>query len=179
MEVAEGARQVPQSRVERVLKVIDAINTKVAWVVSLLFIPIMLLTVIEVIARYFFKSPTIFVWDTNTMIFALVVIFSAGYTLLHDQHVRIDALTVHLPSKTQIALDTFGMLLVIFVAVVFMWQGAEAGWESFMGKETFASRWNPPVYPIKMLLPLGGFLLLIQGIAKLTRNVVILLSVKK
>lgn len=176
MEIAEGTRQNPRSGVERVLRVIDSINTKVAWAVGFLFIPIMLLTIIEVIARYVFNSPTIFAWDLNAMIFATVVILSAGYTLLRDQHVRIDAMTVRLPSKTQIALDTFAMLILIFVAVVFIWQGAMSGYESFMGKETIASRWNPVVFPVKMLMPLGGFLLLIQGIAKFTRNMITLFA---
>ena len=42
--------------------------------------------------------------------------------------------------------------------------------------ETSYSAWNPPIWPIKAMIPLGTLLLLLQGIAKLLQDILIALG---
>jgi TRAP-type mannitol/chloroaromatic compound transport system permease small subunit len=50
--------------------------------------------------------------------------------------------------------------------------GGSLAWESLSRLEHSQSAWNPPLYPVKLMIPTGAFLLMIQGIAKLVRDIV-------
>ena len=52
-------------------------------------------------------------------------------------------------------------------------------WESLSICERSNSAWQPPIYPVKMMIPIGAFLLLLQGIAKLIRDILTLFSGKE
>jgi len=50
--------------------------------------------------------------------------------------------------------------------------GGSLAWESVARFEHSQSAWNPPLYPVKLMIPSGAFLLLLQGVAKLARDIV-------
>ncbi|MBI2831005.1 MAG: TRAP transporter small permease [Chloroflexi bacterium] len=144
-------------------------------VVRFLLIPLAIVTLTEVIARYVFNSPTVWAWDVNLQIFGVIILLSGGYTLLHDRHVKIEAITMHLPLKPKLVTELIAMLLLMYVAVVLTWQGGQAGWEAFVSRERLNSIWGPPIFHIKMLLPVAGVLLLFQSLAKFVRDLSTLL----
>jgi len=78
----------------------------------------------------------------------------------------MDILYNRLSLRGQAIIDLVtSIFFFIFVGLI-VWTGWEAGWRSLQIGEASDSSWGPPIYPIKLIIPVGGFLLLIQGVAK-------------
>lgn len=159
---------------ERFLHYIDVINDKIGQGVAYVLIPLALITIFEVVSRYVFNSPTIWAWDVNLQFFGIVILLGAGYTLLKDRHVKVEAVLMYLPDRARVVIEIIGMLLLLWVAVILVWQGGEWGWESFVRKVKLDTIWAPYIFHIRMLVPVGGALLALQGLAKLIRNIQVL-----
>ncbi len=158
------------NRLEHFLHYIDRINEKIGQGVSFLLIPIAIITIIEVILRYIFNKPTLWVWDTNLQIFGIVILLGVGYTLLHDRHVRVEVIMTRVPPKVRLFLELLAMLMLMYVAAELVWQGGINGWESFVNRERLNTIWAPPIFQIKMLYPIAGILLFFQCVAKIIRE---------
>jgi len=69
-------------------------------------------------------------------------------------------------------------LFIMFCGMMLAYGGSLA-WESLSRFEHSQSAWNPPLYPMKLMIPTGAFLLLLQGIAKLVRDIVTVVTGEK
>ncbi len=167
---AQEASKARSSGLETFLRLIDTVNHKVGTVVGYILLPLAIVTLFEVIARYVFDAPTIWAWDTNVQIFGVVILLGVGYTLLNGRHVSIEAVTERLPPRTKLTFELVAMLLIMFIAVIFVWQGGMEGWQSFVSREKMSTLWAPPIFHIKMLYPIAGILLFIQALAKFIRD---------
>ena len=60
------------------------------------------------------------------------------------------------------------------------WTGGwEMAWLSFKARETMPTIWAPPYYPMKMLIPVGTFLVILQGISEFLKNIMVVFSLKR
>ncbi len=144
---------------------ITRITEAISKPASLLVFIMMLITSTEVIGRYVFNSPTTWAWPLNRQIFGVFILVAGAYTMSKREHIRIEILYDHFPPKLKmiargIALASF----VIFMGVL-VWQGSWMGWNSLMMKEKLAGAFRMPLYPFKILIPIGALLFLLQGIA--------------
>ncbi|UCH24044.1 MAG: TRAP transporter small permease subunit [Deltaproteobacteria bacterium] len=134
------------------------------------------LLLMEVIRRYLLNSPTVWANELSQMLFGAYVVLSGGHILASGGHVNVDILFSRLSRKTQAKLDIFtSSLFFIFIAMM-AYYGGSLAWESLTTFERSQSAWNPPVYPIKLMIPLGAGLLLLQGIAKLVRDILVVVK---
>ena len=155
------------------LRVVDGINDWVGKAVAWLVIIIMIIVTMEVVLRYAFNRPTIWAWDVNIQLAAAVAIFGAGYTLLHDGHVKVDVLAARLSPRKRAILDLITSALFFICITALIWKGWEQGLRSISNLETVPGLFNPPVYPLKMAVPVAAFLLFLQGVAKFIRDLAI------
>lgn len=153
------------------LQYIDKVNDKIGKGISFLLLPIAVITVIEVILRYVFNKPTLWVWDTNLQIFGIIILLGVGYTLLYDRHVRVEVIITRVPPIGRVVLELIALLMLMYVAVELLWQGGIDGWESFIERERLNTIWAPPIFHIKMLYPIAGTLLFFQCLAKLIHEI--------
>jgi TRAP-type mannitol/chloroaromatic compound transport system permease small subunit len=138
---------------------------------------ILIMTVVvltEVVRRYFFNAPTVWGNELTQLVFAVYVVLSGGYILRWKGHVNVDILYNHFGTRTKAAIDIFTFLLFLLFSGMMVVYGGSLAWESLAMWERSDSAWRPPLYPIKMMIPLGALLLLLQGIAKLIRDILIL-----
>lgn len=154
---------------------IEALNEKTGRVVSVLFIPLMLFTFMEVILRYFFNSPTIWAWDMNIQIFGLLIIFGGAYTYISDGHVRVDLIIARVSRRTRAIMDLISSFFFFFGFSILLITSSLEAWRSFVTREHVTSIWEPPLYPLKMMIPLAILLFLLQGIAHVIRNVLVIM----
>lgn len=152
----------------------EKINELAGKICALLLIPLVFLIFIEVIARYIFDSPTVFAWDISIQIFSFILMLSGGYTLLHNGHVSVDVIMKFLSPQKVSYLNIFNSTFCILCAIVLIWFGFIIGFESLSINEKMATMWGPVIWPIKISIPIGGFLLLIQGIANIIKEIDIL-----
>jgi TRAP-type mannitol/chloroaromatic compound transport system permease small subunit len=155
---------------KRFLAIIDRVNDQVGKIVSFLVIFMIGVMVYEVVARYIFDSPTIWAYETATFILGTYAILGGAYVLRHQAHVNMDIVYGRLSVRKRAILDLITSGFFFLLCVVLLWKGIDYGWRSVQLSETTTSTFAPPVYPIKMMIPVGAFLILMQGLAKFIRD---------
>ena len=155
---------------ETFCRVVDAINMRAGSIFSLLILAITAITINEVISRYAFNHPWIWSWDINIQLASAFAVFAGGYTLLTKGHVMVDIVVLRASPRTRAIIDLITAVLFLGICVLLIWKGGEAGWRSFVTREAYTSMWEPPIYILKMAIPVAVFLLFLQGIAKFIRD---------
>jgi TRAP-type mannitol/chloroaromatic compound transport system permease small subunit len=156
------------------LKLIDTVNDKVGNFLSYFLFFFFLLLLMEVVLRYFFNSPTVWANELAQMLFGAYAILAGGYILRTGGHVNVDILYSHLSKKSRAALDIGTSLLFFLFCGMLLIYGGSLAWDSLSRFEHSQSAWNPPLYPAKLMIPLAALLLMLQGLAKLIRDILIL-----
>jgi len=156
------------------IKIVDNINEYVGRATSFIIPIIMLIVSLEVVMRYVFDSPTIWAWDINIQLFALVVFLGGGYTALKKGHVNIDILYGRLSSKKQALLDVITAPIFFLFMVILVWKLGGMALQSVEEQEVMSTILAPPIYPLKILVTIGVLLFLLQGVASLLQSIKVL-----
>ncbi len=146
------------------LRIVDLVSKALSNAVSLLFLPLTLISVYEVAMRYLFNSPTTWAWDVNVQLFCLIVVFGSANTLLQRGHVVMDIFIIQLSEKTQVVLRLGVYLVFIFSLGAVAWQTAIFAWRSILIHERASTLLAAPVFPLKTGIFCGVVLLWVQGI---------------
>lgn len=157
-------------KMDRVLLFIDRLNERVGRIVTFFVLVMVGIIVYEVICRYLFNRPTMWVHEASELIFGAYFLLGGGYTLLRKQHVNVDILVGNLKGKNRLLMELFASFLIFVFSGLLLWKGAEMAWDSLKILEYSQTIWGPPIYPVKLTIPIGALLLLLQGIAQLLRN---------
>jgi len=159
------------------LKFIDAVNEKVGNLLSYFLFFFFVLLLMEVILRYFFNSPTVWANELAQMLFGAYAILAGGYILRTGGHVNVDILYSRLSRKQKAVLDIVTSSLFFLFCGMLLVYGGSLAWDSLARFEHSQSAWNPPLYPAKLMIPLAALLLMLQGLAKLIRDILILCNI--
>jgi TRAP-type mannitol/chloroaromatic compound transport system permease small subunit len=160
-------------RFRATIHVIEAISYWTGTVIAWLIIPMTIAVTWEVVARHFFRAPTIWAFDVTYMLYGTHFMLGTAYTLMRIGHVRTDMLYQNWSLRRQMIIDAIGYFFFFFPAMLlllyFGWQEASHSWS--IGETSDASPWRPIVYPFKTVIPLTALLLLIQGVGELLKNI--------
>jgi TRAP-type mannitol/chloroaromatic compound transport system permease large subunit/TRAP-type mannitol/chloroaromatic compound transport system permease small subunit len=173
---------------------IDVINMWVGKVICLLLVPLMFAMVFEVVSRKAFAvlaandmadlarawglGPTLWAYDISRMSGGILFMGAAGYALMRGVHIRADFLYRNWTQRTQATVDAFLYLAFYFPAMLFFfWSSYQYGMKAFgsglfdtSGWERASdSTWAPYLGPARAFMPIGAFLLLLQGFPELFR----------
>ncbi|MBW1735483.1 MAG: TRAP transporter small permease subunit [Deltaproteobacteria bacterium] len=154
-----------------VLAFVDSLNDWVGRVLCFGILPMFLLVLIEVFRRYVLNDPTVWANELTQFLFGIYVILSGGHILRWGGHVNVDIVFGRLGPRKQAVLDICTCFLFFLFSGMMLLYGGSLAWESLSIWEHSESAWNPPIYPVKMMVPIGAFLLLLQGFAKLIRDI--------
>lgn len=163
----------------RFLHTVSQINEKVGKVISYLITILVGVILYEICARYLFNRPTIWAHEVSLMIFGPYVILLGGFVLQRGGHVNVEIIYGRFSPRSKAIIDLFTWLLFFVFCGLILIKGWEIAWDSFKVRETEPTSFAPPVYPIKMMIPLGAFLLFLQGLAKFLQNLIFVISGKE
>lgn len=137
----------------------------------------------EVVMRYLFGAPTNWGHELMTLLFAIFYVAAGGYAHYYRAHVRVDVFYSTRSERTRAILDLITSvpfflftIVLLYTSWQFYWssQTMEAGAEvlgmAVPGERSFTD-WGPAYYPIKFMMPFGAFLLILQGIVWLIRDI--------
>jgi TRAP-type mannitol/chloroaromatic compound transport system permease small subunit len=155
---------------------IQAIETVSNWsgiATAWLIIPMTLAVTWEVVARHFFRAPTIWAFDVTYMLYGTHFMLGTAYTLMRIGHVRTDMLYQGWSIRRQSLIDAIGYVFFFFPAMILLFYfGLQESSHSWAIRETSdASPWRPIVYPFKTVIPVTAVLLLVQGVAEVLKSV--------
>jgi len=167
---------------------IDVINYRAGQIIALLMVPLIVVVVLEVLSRNSFAilqnagfadlartlglGPTLWVYDTSRMIAGVLFMAAAGYGLMRGVHIRADFLYRNWSAKTQATVDaTLYLLFFMPSMIIFTIVASEFWWLAFSTGETMQidSAWGPLLWPARLAMPVGAFLLMLQGLPEIFR----------
>lgn len=160
----------------KIIAMIDKINLIVGNIVKFLLLYMAITLMIEVIARYVFNSPTIWVLDLCKLALGFMGILGGGYTLMLGSHVKVDVIYGSRSVRTRAIMDLCTSVLFFLFVIILLWQSIRMAADSFALKEHSTTVFAPPLYPLKMAIPVGVFLVLLQGVAKVLRDIIALIT---
>jgi TRAP-type mannitol/chloroaromatic compound transport system permease small subunit len=108
-------------------------------------------------------------------LFAGVFLFGAAYTLMHNEHVRIDVISGRFSKRTQTWIEVFGTLVFLLpMTLMILWLSVPFALHSMQSGEMSVNAGGLILWPVKMLLPIGFTLLTLQGISELVKRLAFL-----
>jgi len=155
------------------LRNVDTVMERFGTRISYLVLVMMGVTVYEVVARYAFNRPTFWAHESAELVLCVYIMLGAGFTLCHrvsPKHIKMDVFyTRFSPRKKAVVELVTSITFFLFLGVV-VWQGWGMAWRSLQMWEHSPSVWGPPLYPIKLALPVGAFFMVVMGVARLIRS---------
>lgn len=156
---------------EKIINFVEKINKNVGKSSCYLIFVFMFLMVYEVIARYFFKSPTIWVHEICGYTFAAYIALTGGWVLLEKGHVAVDIIYQFFPEKGKILADMMVSIIALLMFGVLFWQGYKFSWHAFSTNQHSHTLFGPLLWPVKMMLPAGALFFLLQILADLCKSI--------
>jgi TRAP-type mannitol/chloroaromatic compound transport system permease small subunit len=163
---------------DKILDGIDRFNTVLGRATGVLVFFVAAAIVYEIVVRHVFNRPTI--WANESTVFACCIVYMLGgaWAMLEDRHVRIDVFYHKFSPRNRAIVDLCMYPVFCLYIIVMLWVSTNYAWESIKVRETTMSPWDPPIYPMKIVMTLGLILLLIQGTVKLLRDILLLTARK-
>lgn len=155
----------------RLSRLIDAISRRVGLAVRWLVLVAVIVSAGNASVRYLFNSSSNAWLEAQWYLFAAVFLLCSPYTLLLNEHVRIDVLTGGLSQRKAALLDVFGGLFFLLpMSILIMMLSWPMFMDSFMRQETSTDAGGLIRWPVKLLIPIGFFLLSLQGVSEIIKR---------
>ena len=156
-------------------RLIDAASERVGRAVYWLILVAVLVSAGNAVVRYAFNRSSNAWLEVQWYLFSAVFLFCAGYTLLHNQHVRIDIISGHLSKRAQAWIDVLGTVLFLLpMAGTIMWLSWLVFVDAWRSNEISTNAGGLIIWPARLMVPVGFFLLVAQGLSELIKRVAFL-----
>jgi TRAP-type mannitol/chloroaromatic compound transport system permease small subunit len=164
----------------RLINFIDNLSTWTGKAFAWCILVLTLAYTYEVFVRYFLRDPTAWAFDMSYIMYGALFMMAGAYTLSRDAHVRGDVIFRLWPPRIQAGIELTlivvflfpGMLALIYAGVdyaVESWGFRPYGAAGPRGEISINSPAGVPVSPLKTILPVAAFFVLVQGVAELAR----------
>ena len=158
-------------------RAIDFVNEHVGRLVYWGVLIMVLVSAANATSRYALNMASNAWLELQWYLFALVFLFCSGYTLLHNEHVRIDVVSSHLSRRTQVWIDVFGFVFFLLPMSLFiMWLSWPIFMNAWTSGEISGSAGGLIRWPARLMVPVGFFLLSLQGFSELIKRIAFLMG---
>ena len=161
----------------RLSRAVDWLNERIGRLVYWLVLAAVLVSSANAMSRYVLHKTSNGWLETQWYLFAAIFLLCSGYTLLHNEHIRIDVVAQRFSRRTQTWIDIFGTLFFMLPMTLFI---MVLGWamfkEAYMVHEVSADPGGLVRWPVKLLVPVGFFLLSLQGLSELVKRIAFLMG---
>lgn len=159
--------------INRVVYGIDQLSRTVGYAFAWCIVILTMGTCYEVFVRYLLNNPTSWAFDMSYTLYGAMFFMAGAYTLSRGGHVRADMFSRLWRPRTQAAVELVLYVVFFFPGILaLVLSGWGYGFESMRIREVSVnSPAGVPIWPLKMLIPFGAGLLLLQGVAEVLRCV--------
>ncbi len=158
-------------------RAIDRLNNLVGRAVYWLVLAAVLVSSANASVRYAFDRSSNAWLELQWYLYSAVFLLAAGYTLLHNEHVRIDVIFSRLPARVRAWIDVLGGLFFLLpMALTIMVLSWPLFVESWVRDEYSSDAGGLVRWPVKLLIPVGFFLLSLQGLSEIIKRAAFLLG---
>jgi len=157
---------------QKIDRIIDKAS-HVFLVLSGVLIVIMMLTAsYGVVRRYVFHSPEPYSYEISTMFLLFSFVFAISAVEKLDRHIRVDFISSHLSNRWQhIILNIIAPIMGLLFALMLTWKGIDVALFSLKIGEVSSSSWREPLFPIKLMVPVGYALLFLVLLTRIYKGI--------
>jgi TRAP-type mannitol/chloroaromatic compound transport system permease small subunit len=156
-------------------RAIDAITERVGRVVYWLVLIVVLISASNAIVRKLFNYSSNAYLEIQWYLFSVIFLFGAGYTLLRNEHVRIDIIAGRLSARAQNWIDVVGIVLFLWpMSFVIMWMSWPLFVDSLTRHEVSTNAGGLLIWPARLMMPIGFALLIMQSVSELIKRIAFL-----
>ncbi|MGV1045099.1 TRAP transporter small permease subunit [Limnohabitans sp.] len=153
----------------------DRISTWIGKYVIWLILASTLISSINALVRKIFNTGSNAYLEVQWYLFAASFLIAAGYTLLNNEHVKIDVVSSRFSKETQIKIEIFGFIaFLIPMCLAILWYGIPFFYKGLISGEVSSNAGGLIRWPVYAMIPLGFGLLLLQGVSELIKRVAFL-----
>ena len=162
----------------QISRAIDALNERIGRAVIWLVLVMVLVSATNAVARYALNMSSNAWLELQWYLFAAVFLLCSGYTFLHNEHIRIDVVASRLSRRTQLWIDVFGTVFFLLpMAIIILWLSWPIFMNAWVSNEMSSNAGGLIRWPARLLVPVGFFLLTLQGVSELIKRIAILRGV--
>jgi len=174
-ETAPPAQEESVSSLLWLSRLIDRANDRIGQFVYWLVLVTVVVSAGNAVVRKVFNYSSNGLLEIQWYFFSAIFLFLAGYTLLRNEHVRIDVIAGKFSKRTQTWIDIFGTLFFLLpMAVLIMWLSWPIFVDTYVHHEVSTNAGGLIIWPARLLLPIGFALLVAQGISELIKRIAFL-----
>ena len=156
-------------------RLIDRLNERVGHALYWLILATVLISAANAVVRKAFNVSSNSFLEIQWYLFSAVFLGCAGYTLLRNEHVRIDVIAGRLSKRAQTWIDIFGTLFFLLpMALLLMWLSWPVFVEAYTRHEVSTNSGGLIIWPARLLVPIGFLLLALQGMSELIKRIAFL-----
>ncbi|HEY1383505.1 MAG TPA: TRAP transporter small permease subunit [Dongiaceae bacterium] len=130
----------------------------------------------EVIARFVFNSPTNWVHESMFLMFGMQYMLAGAYAYRDDTHVRVDIIYSRFSARGRAVCDLITSFFFFLFTGVMLWSGWRFAGDAVAVRESSFTEWGIQYWPVKLMIPIGAALLLLQGVSRLARDIKIVFA---
>ena len=161
------------------IRIVETISESIGRACTVLIPCMVAVLSIEVAARYVLQKPTLWAYDTAIFLYGYCGLLAGAYVLKHKGHINVDLIQERLPPRVNAILDVCTSLLFFFFMILVIIYGSKAAIMAISLGDRTHSAWAPPLGHFKLMIPVGALFLLMQGIAKLIRDLYLAINGKE
>lgn len=151
--------------------VIDKINDRFGAIANWLVLAACLISAGNAASRYMFSISSNAWLEVQWYMFAGIVLLGAPYTFKVNEHVRVDLVYGLVSERTRVLIDIFGIIFfllpICIILIYFTWPWFAEAWRT---NETSSNAGGLIRWPVKLVLPVGFFLMMLQGLSELIKR---------
>lgn len=151
---------------------IDRLNERIGRATVWLILVMALVSTANALVRYALNRSSNAWLELQWYLFAAVFLLCAGYTLLHNEHIRIDVVSSRLSERTRLWIDVAGTVLFLLpMAIYIAWMSWPVFMNAWHSGEISSNAGGLIRWPARLLVPIGFFLLALQGVSELIKRI--------
>lgn len=152
------------------IRVVDGFNLKVGRFAMYLIYPMAAILLYSTFMRVAFGIPVNWVLEMSQFLLSAYYLLGGAYAMQLDGHVRMDLFYNRMSPRNRAVTDAITILFIIFYLVVLLGGGVSSTNYAITYAQKNYTSWAPPLWPIKMIMTFGIFLLLLQCISNLFKD---------
>jgi len=153
-------------------RTVDALNDRLGRLVYWCVLVMVLVSAANASSRYALNLASNAWLELQWYLFAAVFLLCSGYTLLHNEHIRIDVIAARLSRRAQIWIDILGTVFFLLPVTGYItWLSWPIFINAWVSGEISMNAGGLIRWPVRLLVPVGFLLLTLQGLSELIKRI--------
>lgn len=162
---------------ENIKSIINTMSEICGGICNVIILFINMFVFYEVISRYIFNKPTIWVTETCQYLLPVLCFVGASYCLKHKGHIKVDLLVRDFPIRIRKILNVMVNLAALMFFIVLGWESYISWREAYVFHFTSGTIIDIPLWIPLIVLPIGMIFLSLQLMVEIRDGIVELLKI--